>query len=56
MRNVLDKVVERIKAHILRSVTFSEHLTTYWIMSKNLVETEGPRLTSQHGAYELHAG
>ena len=25
-------------------------------MSKNVVETEGPQMTSQYGAYELHAG
>ena len=25
-------------------------------MSKNVVETEGPQMTSQHGAYALRAG
>jgi hypothetical protein len=25
-------------------------------MSKNIVETEGPQMTSQYGAYALHAG
>ena len=25
-------------------------------MSKNLVEPDGPQMTSQYGAYELHAG
>ena len=25
-------------------------------MSKNVVEPEGPQITSQYGAYELHAG
>jgi hypothetical protein len=25
-------------------------------MSKNVVETEGPQMTSQYGAYALHAG
>ena len=25
-------------------------------MSKNMVETEAPQMTSQHGAYALHAG
>jgi hypothetical protein len=25
-------------------------------MSKNIVETEGPQMTSQHGAYALRAG
>jgi hypothetical protein len=25
-------------------------------MSKNVVQTEGPQMTSQYGAYALHAG
>jgi hypothetical protein len=25
-------------------------------MSKNIVETEGPQMTSQYGAYALHVG
>jgi hypothetical protein len=25
-------------------------------MSKNMAETEGPQMTSQYGAYVLHAG
>jgi hypothetical protein len=25
-------------------------------MSKNIADTEGPRITSQYGAYALHAG
>jgi hypothetical protein len=25
-------------------------------MSKNIVETEGPQMTSQYGAYVLHVG
>jgi hypothetical protein len=25
-------------------------------MSKNVVDTEGPQITSQYGAYALHAG
>ena len=25
-------------------------------MAKNIVETEGPQMTSQYGAYALHAG
>ena len=35
---------------------FSENRTVYEIMSKNVVETEGPQMTSQHGAYALRAG
>ena len=51
------KVVEKIKTHILCSITFfSENRTVYEIISKNMVEPEGPQITSQYGAYELHAG
>jgi hypothetical protein len=34
---------------------FSENRTIYEIMSKNIVETEGPQMTSQYSAYALHA-
>ena len=30
--------------------------TVYEIMFKNMVETEGRRMTSQYGAHTLHAG
>ena len=43
--------------HILCSVTFfSEIRTVDEIMSKNVVQTEGPQMTSQHSAYALRAG
>jgi hypothetical protein len=47
-----------MKTHILCSVTFfpPENRTVYEIMSKNVVETEGPQMTSQYGAYALRAG
>jgi hypothetical protein len=35
---------------------FSENRTVYEIIPKNVVETEGPQMTSQYGAYALHAG
>ena len=41
MRNVLDKVVEKIKTHILCSITFYENRAAYDIISKNVVEPEG---------------
>jgi hypothetical protein len=44
-----------MKTHILFSVTFSENRTVYEIMSKNIVETEKPQMTSQCGAYALRA-
>ena len=34
---------------------FSENRTVYEIMSKNVVETEGPQMTWQYGAYALRA-
>jgi hypothetical protein len=42
MRNVLDKICKA--------------LAFYEKMSKNSVETEGPKMTSQYDAYELYAG
>ena len=50
------KVVEKIATHILYSVTFPQDRAIYEIMSKNLVEPDGPQITSQYGAYALHAG
>jgi hypothetical protein len=35
---------------------FLENRAVYEIMSKNMVEPEGPQITSQNGEYELHAG
>ena len=46
-----------MKTHILYSITlFFENRTVYEIMSKNWMETEGPQMTSQYGAYTLRAG
>jgi hypothetical protein len=56
MGNVLDKSCTEMKTHILCSVTFPKNHTIYEIMSKNVVETKGPQMTSQCGAYALHAG
>ena len=50
------KVVEKIKIHILYSVTFSENRVFLEIMPKNVVEPEGPQMTSEYGAYALNAG
>jgi hypothetical protein len=33
-----------------------ENHAIYEIVSKNMVESEGSQMTSQYGAYELHAG
>jgi hypothetical protein len=35
---------------------FFENHAVYEIMSKNVVEPEGPKITSQYGAYKLRAG
>jgi cyclophilin family peptidyl-prolyl cis-trans isomerase len=35
--------------------SFSENCTFYEIIPKNMVETEGPQMTSQCGAYALRA-
>ena len=35
---------------------FFENRAVYEIMSKNVVEPEGPQMTSQYGAYALHTG
>jgi hypothetical protein len=50
------KVVEKMKTHILCSITFSENRTINEIMSNNMAETGMPQMTSQHGAYALRAG
>ena len=59
MGNVLDKIVEKIKTQILHPTTFfppPENLAVYETMSKNLLETKRPQMTSKYGAYALHAG
>ena len=57
MRNVLDKNRgENQNTHFMSSNFFSENRAVCEIMSKNMVEKDGPQMTSQHGAYALHAG
>jgi hypothetical protein len=50
------EVADKMKKHISCSIALSETHTVYDIMSKYLVETERPQVTSQHGAYALRAG
>ena len=45
-----------MKTHFMLSNFFSENRTIYEIMSKNVVETEGPQMTSQYGAKALRDG
>ena len=42
------KVIERIKTHILCSITVFENHTVYEIMWKNIVELGGPQMTLLH--------
>ena len=56
MRNVLDRIAKKIITHILCSVTFFRKCAFYETTSKNVIEPEGPQMTSQYGAYALHAG
>ena len=53
MRNVLDKVAEKIKTQILCPTTFFYKILPF-ITSKNLVKPKRPQVT-QYGAYALHA-
>ena len=53
----LTKVVEKIKTHILCSITFfSENCAIYEIMWKNMVESDRPQMTIEYGACALHVG
>jgi hypothetical protein len=46
MRNILDKVIEKIKTHNLRSINFSpKNLADYELMRKNMVQPETPEMT-----------
>jgi len=45
MRNVSNKCVDKIKTHILCSVTFYENLAVYEITWKNVVEPDRPQMT-----------
>jgi hypothetical protein len=57
MRNVSDKRCrENQNTHFMFNNFFSENYPVYDIIPKNMVETEGPHMTSQHGAYALRAG
>jgi hypothetical protein len=49
-------IVEKVKKHFMSNNFFSKNHTVYEIMSKNVVETDGPQMTSQYGTYALRAG
>ena len=55
MRNVFDKSCrENENTHFIFNNFFPK--IAQFIMSKNVLETEGPHMTSQYGAYALRAG
>jgi hypothetical protein len=57
MRNALDKSCRQNQnTHFVFSNFFFEDRTVYEILSKNVVEPEGPHMTSQYGAHALRAG
>jgi hypothetical protein len=45
IRNISDKVVEKIRIHVLCSITFSRNSAVYEIISRNMVESERPLMT-----------
>ena len=55
MRNVLDESCRENRNTHFMFKNFFENRTVYELMSKNEVEIEGPQMTSQYGAYALHA-
>ena len=56
MRHVLDQSCRANEnTHFMFNNVFRK-FTVYEIMSKNIVETVGPQMTSQYVAYALHAG
>jgi hypothetical protein len=59
MRNVLGKSSrENQNTHFMfyAFFFFFENGAVYEIMSKHMVQSEGPQMTSQYGAYEFHGG
>jgi hypothetical protein len=56
MRNVLDESCRENQNTFYVRQLFFENRSVYNVTSKNMVEPEGPQITSKHGAYELHAG
>jgi hypothetical protein len=48
------KVVEKMSTHFFNSLS-SENCIVCEIMSKNLVQSEGPQMMPKHGAHALQA-
>ena len=56
MRNVSDKIVEKIKTQFHAQYIFSGSRAGYEIMWRKAVEPERPQMRIQHGACALHTG
>jgi hypothetical protein len=56
MRNVSNKSCKENQNTNFVLPFFSGNRAVYEIMSKNVVEPEGPQMTPQYSTYELHAG
>jgi hypothetical protein len=56
MRNVSDKMVEKIKVHILCSKMFLDNGAVYDIMRKNIVKSGRAQMIIKCGACAVHAG
>ena len=56
MINALEKSCrENENIHFMFNNVFSENRAVCELKSKNMVEPEGPQMTSQYGAYALNA-
>ena len=55
MTSVSDKLVEKIKTHILLSITFSEKPAVYKTVWKNTAASDRPPMAI-YGSCALHAG
>ena len=57
MRYILDKICrENRSKHLRFNNCFFENRAVLEITSKNMMESQGPQMTLQYGAYDLHAG
>jgi hypothetical protein len=56
MRNILDKSYREIQNTRFIFSDFFPKIVPFMTVSKNMVEPERPKMSSQYGAYALHAG
>ena len=55
-KNILDKIVDAIKIHILYSIPFFKNREVYEVISEICWSQKQPQITSQYGANDLRAG